>query len=254
MLKDILSELYTMTRGLPQGSFGLLYGSQASGNATEDSDIDVMFFTADDRRPSQSFIAGVIDMHKRHHCAIDVEVPYESKLFASRNEAAAAFTLAPFLTGKNRVVVPALAKDTPYMGSDNMKQRMILNALTSPHIFVGGDWRAYMQMKMLAQKTMTIVAVALLDQHEMAIPELITALKWSDTGQGGEDHLGYKVKRGVDEALWETLSTGLDALIKEGWVEPLGESSFRVTDQFPYTKGRTCTDNKCDSAPATSTP
>lgn len=175
-----------------EGSFAISYGSSVRGSET--SDLDLLIVT---KEPLASvdqdrFIEGLIALHLASHRAIDEEVPYDNKLFYTHKEIREALEL-PFARPLHpgRIAIRYLDQaddDDAYFESNEMKQRLAFNALTSPHEFLAGDETTYLRVLMFAQQSFAKLVRHLCDGDPRDLDEM---LRVSPDGIASKDYLGY---------------------------------------------------------------
>src|SRR5262249_7203141 len=132
-------------------------------------------------------------LHHEHGLRLDTEVSYEIKLHATEPEIDAALRLRGFtLSPAGELRIPPVVVEPWFLNSTPFKRRLILNALTTPHVFLGGAVRRYRRHCMAAERAVALVALALLDPAtEFTVAEAARALVTGADGACGEDFLGY---------------------------------------------------------------
>lgn len=126
----------------------LAYGSHADGLARSRSDLDILIVSRTPWLPAQlaELRATVIELHQAHGLDLDTEVSYEVKLTASHAEIRAATHLEGFPVARSGKTQATRVTDYPiYLNSHLFKLRLLVNALSSPHVFLGGDLHRYEQ-------------------------------------------------------------------------------------------------------------
>lgn len=199
---DIRQKLFDELASFSEKSFGqrdhfvCVYGSYASGHHTETSDMDVFIALEDnnaaDLEKAKDFL---IDLHERYGLCLDDEVPYENKLVVSYEDVRRAVELRPFLKDGTRYVVPAVKKEKDFLASPEVRWRLILNALTSPHERVYGNEEVYEVFKTEAEGSVVRLARGLTRSENPTRRELLEALLSGDHEEEGEMYLGYKRER-----------------------------------------------------------
>lgn len=173
--------------------FVCVYGSYAAGTHTKMSDVDVFIalgdYDATDLDKAKDFL---IDLHGRYGLYLDHEVPYENKLVVSYSDVRKAIDLRAFNENDVRYVVPNIKKEPGFLASPEMRWRLILNALTSPHGCVGGNNQTYTMFRVAAEKSMMRLAHGLVGKENPSPQELLEILLCGDCGEEGEMYLGYK--------------------------------------------------------------
>lgn len=199
---DIRQKLFNELTSFSEESFGrrdhfvCVYGSYASGHHTEKSDMDVFVAVeshdATDLEKTKDFL---IDLHERYGLCLDDEVPYENKLVVSYNDVRKAIDLHSFIKNGTHYVVPNVEKEPGFLASPEVRWRLILNALTSPHECVSGNEQAYVAFRIGAEKSVIRLARGLARHEHPTRRELLEALLSGDHDEEGEMYLGYKRER-----------------------------------------------------------
>ncbi|MFE4971510.1 hypothetical protein ACFRAR_05250 [Kitasatospora sp. NPDC056651] len=204
------------------GGYGLAYGSHADGSAHASSDLDLLFIGVEVLPPERlrALIRGVIGLHRRHGLGLDHEVSYAGKLHATVDEVEEAIALGGFtVTPEGEVTVDPVVAEPWFLDSRLFKLRLVLNALTVPHVFLGGDVVAYGRHRGHAEQAVALLALSLVDEdEEFRIHDVLRALTGDPGGVCGEDHLGYDEASGRSPALFSSLQRGMSPLMADGAV------------------------------------
>ena len=208
--------------------YGLAYGSHATGNAKADSDLDLLFVAPAD--PGHGRIARLVDrviaMHRNHGLRLDHEVSYEVKLYADVTQVDAALALQGFAsTPDGRLHIPALIAEHSFLNSTPFKLRLIFNALTSPHVWLGGNLALYQRHRGRADRSLGLLALALLDPAEsFTTAQAVAVLTHDPAGAAGKDYLGYA----SGAAVYSALRHGLSRLAGERAVTAIDGARYRL--------------------------
>ncbi|MCX5211853.1 hypothetical protein OG689_21610 [Kitasatospora sp. NBC_00240] len=202
--------------------YGLAYGSHADGSAHASSDIDLLFVGVE-VLPSERLHAltrDVIGLHQQHGLGLDQEVSYASKLHATVYEVEDAITLGGFaVTPEGEVTVDPVVAEPWFLDSRLFRLRLVLNALTVPHVFLGGDAAAYERHRNRAERSVALLALSLVNEdEEFTVHDVLRALTGDPGGVCGEDHLGYDEALGRSPALFSSLQRGMSPLVADGAV------------------------------------
>lgn len=173
--------------------FVCVYGSYASGHHTETSDVDVFIaIETHDERDFKGVCDFLIDLHTRHDLKMDDEVPYENKVLVSYDDVQHAIALDSFIKSGEQYQVPPVKKEKVFLASLEIRWRLILNALTSPHECVYGNKELYTTFKTSAEKSIARLARGLVKNGESTPKKLLAVLVSGTKGEEGEMYLGYK--------------------------------------------------------------
>jgi arginyl-tRNA synthetase len=179
---------------LPGLRYAIAYGSHAAGCAHPDSDLDLLFVTRETPTPQQlsQVTKAVIALHEDYSLTLDTEVAFEVKLTASRTDVAMALSLAGFAT-TGGISVPPVDPAPAWLNGPQFRFRLILGALTGPHVFLTGDLHAYRADQARADNAVALVAIELLlDNLHLDLADVTTALLAHPDGSTVKDHLGYR--------------------------------------------------------------
>ncbi|RBO83591.1 hypothetical protein DFR74_11815 [Nocardia puris] len=173
--------------------YGLAYGSHASGLAGPTSDLDLVLIG---RRRLEStrmraLTHRVVWLHHIFGLDLDTEVAYRTKLFATYKDVDAAVELRCFDRIDGRLVAGPVIAEPWWLNSTGFGRRLLLNAFTSEHVFLGGDVHRYRLDRNRAENGIAQLAASILGSHSLSISEAVEALCRSATGAYGKDFLGY---------------------------------------------------------------
>jgi hypothetical protein len=201
------------------------YGSSVYSPEKVTSDVDVFAVThSAGKLAIGSLVSFIKDLHIRHGRKLDAEVPYENKVHYTSEEIESAVQFAGFDIQGPHIIVPPVRKEAAFLQSPQIKARLALNGLTTPHAIIGKDFARYHQARLRAGEAATLLAISLQGQQEFTIDHLRQALTTSKTGASGEMFLGYKTEHPlVDEYLYGVLGGGTERLAKQGVIHPTVE-------------------------------
>jgi predicted nucleotidyltransferase len=222
------------TQLLGPGRYCIAYGSHARDQHGPSSDLDVLQVTPAPPSPTQArrLQDRLIQLHREHGLHLDTEVAYEVKLVATHAEVRAALSHAAFPSPAvpGQPVAPAVPSDAAYLNSASFKQRLILNALTSPNVFLGGDVDTFTEHTHAAEASLAVLSMRILaDQRQPAglawftLSQALDAILVGPGEATGEDFLGYHRSPSV----LATLNRGLHRLIPPRIAAPDREATWR---------------------------
>ena len=176
--------------------FVLVYGSYASNDFTEESDLDL--FIAIDKKDLTDFkkVSNfIVNLHTRNNLTINEEVPYENKLIVSYDDAIDAIDLKAFIKNGSKYIIPPVTADKEFLASKEVRFRIILNALTSPNQFICGNKNKYNLLKQKAEKAIIKLAYGLAKKSELTQEEILNIILIGASGEKSGDYLGYRNHR-----------------------------------------------------------
>lgn len=206
--------------------YALAYGSHASTAAPGDSDLDLMLVGSPlDGDQLTRLVTAVVALHDDHRLRLDTEVAHNVKLHASFQDVDAALAFRGFtVEGTGAIHVPPVVVAPWFLNSTRFKLRLILNALTTPHVFLGGNVGLYQRHCASADRAVVLLGLSVLDPRTtFEVADVVAALVTAADGATGEDFLGYI--RGP--ALHSTVHRGLAHLINEEVVSTAEGRRFR---------------------------
>lgn len=173
--------------------FAIVYGSFVCGRAKKDSDLDFCvvaeYFTEAELKALKRF---VLKFHRQNNLKIDNEVPFENKLISSYSEAEDAVFLTGFVLKEKRITIPPIRKNRKFLKSREIRLRLLVNALTTPHIILGNDLETYERLKDLSEKNMFLLATFLGKSPLRNTVRVLHRLLFGPNKEEGEMYLGYK--------------------------------------------------------------
>jgi predicted nucleotidyltransferase len=176
----------------------LVYGSYATNHKSELSDLDVMTITEscnDSER--EKFNDFILSLHSKYNLKEDNEVPYKNKLIIDRKDVDSALKLLAF-KNKYEYIIPEIRKDEEFLASNEVRWRLILNALTTPHdIVYSNSFEKYNADRLNAEKALYNLASELLLKmnKKKNVLNLLDSILYGPKGVTGELYLGYKTER-----------------------------------------------------------
>jgi predicted nucleotidyltransferase len=175
--------------------YALAYGSHATGRAHTDSDLDLLVVGAHPLTTSalDRLTGQVVALHHQHGLTVDTEVDHRVKLHASLHEVADSLALGGFTVDlSGNLQVPPVVAEPSFLNSHPFKLRLILNAVSTGHVFLAGNLTSYRRHRARADLALGLLTAALLaDNDSFTVADALTALTRAPGGEVGEDHLGY---------------------------------------------------------------
>jgi hypothetical protein len=178
---------------LPRKYFSCIYGSSASNEINIGSDVDL--FISKRKFVSNDFknIVGVVEnIHSRYDLPIDQEVPFSNKLLITTVEMNNSVNMFGIEVRNNKFHIPDVVKSKEFLESDEIKFRLIFNALTTPHLYMGNDVNNYEKFKKIAEKNLIILACDMGNKLHLEKKHFLKIITENSEGSKGEMFLGYK--------------------------------------------------------------
>jgi arginyl-tRNA synthetase len=200
--------------------YGLAYGSHPAGTASATSDLDLVLISpaALPHGGLDELVEAVHQLHHDHGLALDTEVDHHVKVHATVDDMTAAIALRGLATQPDgSITVPPVVVQPWFLNSEPFRLRLLFNALTSPHAFLGGDSHTYRRHRHAAERSLALLALSLTPPETrrgviVALSTLAAALTSGPDDAAGEDYLGYT----DHDHLLSTLTRGLGQLACDG--------------------------------------
>ena len=168
-------------------------GSYSSDSFTKDSDLDLLFavekYNTAEFRKIRDF---VVDLHTKNGLKLDEEVPYETKLVVSYKDIKDAINLKAFSKKDSGYAINPITYDKDFLASRELRLRIILNALTTPNVYIYGDKAKYADFTQKAERAIMRLAHGLTREKNPNKDEILRVLLNGKNGEEGQAHLGYK--------------------------------------------------------------
>ncbi|NUK50117.1 hypothetical protein HRW14_07360 [Streptomyces lunaelactis] len=174
----------------PGDGYALAYGSHAT-HPGPTSDLDLLYTGTGPLTPAAltRLIQDVKVLHSANGLDLDEEVAYATKLYATHDDIQAATRLEGF-AGATTYATPL--GDPAALNSHGFKLRLLLNVLTTPHVFLGGDVHTYRHHVTRAERATVLLALRIADAPKLALHQAVDALLSSPEGHTGQAWLGYQ--------------------------------------------------------------
>lgn len=225
MTGELFAAAAAITAEFAPDGYGLAYGSHAGGRAGPNSDLDLVLIGR--RRPGRermrALSSRVVSLHHAFGLDLDTEVDYQTKLVATYSDVDAVVDLRCFDRVGVRLVPGPVIVEPRWLNSTEFGRRLLLNALTSEHVFLGGDVQRYRSDRCRAEESIARLAVSMMDGRSFTVSDAVAALCRSTTGASGKDFLGYT----PTAHLRSVVETGVAALVAAGDLEVLPGARLR---------------------------
>lgn len=166
----------------------IIYGSNIYTNGSSDLDVCIIVNDINEEQKLQ-MIKDTLKFHRENNLKIDEEVPHENKLIYTVEEVEEVLNNPPFYVD-GKPVIKDIEKSKEFLASKEMKQRLLLNVLTTDHITVGASTEDYEKR---AWQIMLDVVTRYFNIDGTNINEILDCLYTNRyTNSSGEFYLGYK--------------------------------------------------------------
>lgn len=166
----------------------IFYGSNIYDDNSSDLDVCVIV-RKNNPQLQEKIINETLKFHLIHNLRIDDEVPHTNKLVYTIDEIEETLNNPPFYEN-GIVVIHDIVKNMKFLSSKEMKQRLLLNILTTDHLTVGESTKDYEIRALRIILDVIINYFKIDDKSETEILECMYQNKY--TGATGEMYLGYK--------------------------------------------------------------
>lgn len=166
----------------------IIYGSNIYKD--NNSDLDVCIIVKENNKELQTkIIEETIKFHYKYNLKIDEEIPYPNKLIYTIDEINETLKNPPFYKN-GKVIIKDIIKDKDFLSSKEMKQRLLLNILTTDHLTIGESTTNYeiQTLKIIIDAITTYFKID--NKNEIEILECMYQNKYTNASE--EMFLGYK--------------------------------------------------------------
>ena len=170
----------------------IFYGSNIYNVSSSDLDVCIILENSVDDIKKEKIIKSTINFHKENGLRIDEEIPFQNKLIYTIQEVKEYLNESPFI--ENGIyVIRDICKTKEFLSSREMKQRLLLNILTTDHkVLFDYDNR----VESFEKQAWNIIIDAIINFNKLTEISCTTILenmyKSKYTGAEGEMYLGYK--------------------------------------------------------------
>lgn len=177
---------------LSSDAFCVIYGSYPDGVAKDTSDLDIFIANNEyDQTLFNDLRKIVVGVHRKFNIPLDKEVSFRNKLLVTFNELEKAIRLNGMDMTDNRFIVPDLIKTELYLESEQIKLRLLFNALSKPHyVLWKNDYYSLVKNKVI--ENLFWLAIDLLGTKQCKLDEIVAILFEDKNHRQGEKYLGYE--------------------------------------------------------------
>src|SRR5574344_601412 len=166
----------------------IIYGSNIYNESCSDLDV-CLIVNENNPKLQESIISETIKFHLENKLKIDEEIPHTNKLIYTIDEIEETLKNPPFYE-KDKVFIHEIVKEKEFLSSKEMKQRLLLNILTTDHLTIGESTTNYEMLSLKIIVKVIINYFKIEKNNENEIIECMYRNKY--TGASGEMYLGYK--------------------------------------------------------------
>lgn len=168
----------------------IIYGSNIYNESNSDLDV-CLIVEKNNEELENRIIQETITFHKQNNLKIDEEIPYTNKLIYTFEEIEDTLNNPPFFEN-GKIIIHDIVKSEEFLSSKEMKQRLLINILTTDHITIGKSTTKY---ELQALKIILNVIINYFDINPPTEDKIIECMYTNKyTGASGEMYLGYKKK------------------------------------------------------------
>ncbi len=207
-----------------------VYGSYAYGAQRPSSDLDIVMVgeSADGGRVSR-MTSAVVKLHLRHGLSVDEEVPFHRKLVATWDDLQAAIMGRGFRRDAGRLIASRVVKSREFLESEELRLRLLLNAITGRCLFVAGDAEALRNSQYEARINWVRILTLLLGTKRFTVGSFVGQLIGSGERQG-EWFLGFTDDHVRRAYLEEVFGEVFTECARRGWLRE-AEGSYEIADE-----------------------
>ena len=211
----------------------LLYGSTVYGKIS--SELDISFIVKKyDKEEYEKIKNLTMEFQRKHGMNLDEEVPYSSKLVYTDADVEDMLKNSPFKKVNGIYRITPIEKTPEFLGSKEMKYRLLLNILTTRSLLLQGDTQKIDTYKQKAWDLLVKIIISYNELSEIDLDHFIQLLyKDEKTNQDEEMFLGYKTnikQKQID--LEDDCERTFDRLVKEGKLKKEAPRQFKASDEW----------------------
>lgn len=169
----------------------IIYGSNIYNGSSSDLDVCIIL-TKKDEEIEKCIIKDTVEFHRNWNLRIDEEIPYTNKLIYTYEEVIETINNNPFLKdGKYRI--EDIIKTKEFLCSKQMKQRLLINILTTDHLIFGKFKDELLNLQNKAWDIVIDTIINYFKIDDLSVENILNHLYTNKyTGETGEMFLGYK--------------------------------------------------------------
>jgi predicted nucleotidyltransferase len=181
-----------------KNTLAILYGSSLESRK-DAHDVDVSIIVPDYTSDKLNKIANTaMDLHLKYGFRLDFDVPYKNKILYSLEDVSRAISAKAFLKKNGKFVIDPIKMEEEFLESDSMKDRLLLNVLTTKNKLLFGDRIFFKKITKLAWATIVRVVFSNSNNHGLSKSEFIELLGGDcAAGKQYKSYLGYDLRNSL---------------------------------------------------------
>ena len=210
--QEILTKYINFVNEVFEFPIIVLFGSSALGKTT--SDLDICTLVDEYSRVQQrKLVDFTIDLHRKYSLKLDFDVPYENKLIYSKSEIKRALTGWQYGPTKEKFIIPPIIIDQSFLASPEMKDRLLINILTTNVLLLNGQNTIFSSYSHQAWETLIKVIFSYNENKLMDVGQLVKSICQDPYTKENKKHfLGYDMDNKV---LIKKIKIDLNRVVKE---------------------------------------
>ena len=146
----------------------IIYGSNIYNASSSDLDVCLIVNKCDDKI-TKKLITDTINFHKSNDLRVDEEIPFDNKLVYTWDEINYTLNNSPFYQN-GKYEIKDIVKSKEFLSSKEMKQRLLLNILTTDHMVIGKSTVEY------EKRAFSLILDAVINYYKLNNPSYLDIL------------------------------------------------------------------------------
>jgi len=170
----------------------IIYGSALEDNSSQ-HDVDICVIVPHYEQFQIKLVSeAVIDLHSKYGFKLDFDVPYENKTLYSFLDVKRALSGQAFYQDNKKFGISPIVMTPNFLGSSKMKDRLLLNILTTNNQLLAGDTELFKRLVGLSWGTIIRVIFSNINNMAISKHEFINYLGGDNiSGKRYKGYLGY---------------------------------------------------------------
>lgn len=169
----------------------IIYGSNIYNGSSSDLDV-CLILNKKDEEIENYIIKDTMEFHQKKNLKLDEEIPHTNKLIYTYKEVVETIKNNPFLKN-GEYKIEDIIKTKEFLSSKQMKQRLLINILTTDHLIFGKFRDELLDLQDKAWDLILDTIVNYFEIEDLSVENILQHLYTNKyTGATGEMFLGYK--------------------------------------------------------------